>query len=129
MKLQQFGLLTDENISRAMLSSLREAGFDVLDVIEQGWGGQDDSSLLAAAHDQQRIVVTHDRDFGTLAIAESQPMTGIIYLRPGHIDPQFSIQTWRTLILQNLELEPPFLIVAQHVDTQVRVRVRSLGNS
>jgi len=91
VKLHQFGMLTDENISRPMLSALREEGFDVLDVIEQGWGGRDDSSLLATAHDQQRIVVTHDRDFGTLAIAESRPMTGIIYLRPGHIDPQFSI--------------------------------------
>jgi predicted nuclease of predicted toxin-antitoxin system len=34
-------------------------------------------------------VLTRDGDFGTLAIHAGEPVTGIVYLRPGHISALF----------------------------------------
>jgi hypothetical protein len=43
-------------------------------------------------------VVTHDADFGTLAILQNEPLVGIVYLRPGHIDAQFTVATFQAVL-------------------------------
>jgi predicted nuclease of predicted toxin-antitoxin system len=71
------------------------------------------------------VVLTHDRDFGTLAIHAGEPYFGIVYLRPGHISAEF---TWRTIaaIESTVEsVEPPFVVVAARRGDMVRIRVRS----
>ena len=78
------------------------------------------------AHQQERVVLTHDSDFGMLAIAQVEPFTGIIYLRPGHIRASFTIQTIETLAEQPIDVHPPFIIVAEQRDHAVRVRTRQL---
>jgi predicted nuclease of predicted toxin-antitoxin system len=74
-------ILTDENISPRVVSFLRRKGLDVIDVKEQGWQGSADKFLMAAAWEEKRFILTHDADFGTLAINEGVPCYGIIYLR------------------------------------------------
>jgi predicted nuclease of predicted toxin-antitoxin system len=91
MKIRDFGLLTDENLDPAVVLWLRQAGFDVFDVCEQGLQGSSDLALLQLAVTQNRLIVTHDSDFGTLAILQGEPVVGLLYLRPGHIDPQFTV--------------------------------------
>ena len=85
MRLAQFKLLTDENVNRVVVTLLRQRGFDVLDVAEEGLLGASDVELLRRAVSEDRVVVTHDRDFGTLAILRGEPVVGIVYVRPGHI--------------------------------------------
>jgi predicted nuclease of predicted toxin-antitoxin system len=74
-------ILTDENISPRVVSVLRGKGLDVIDVKEKGWQGSADRFLMAAAWEENRFILTHDSDFGTLAINEGVPCYGIIYLR------------------------------------------------
>lgn len=69
MKLIDFGLLTDENIDEQIVLFLRNQGFQVKDVKEENLIGSDDVTLLRLAMAENRIIVTHDSDFGTLAIA------------------------------------------------------------
>lgn len=69
MKLPEFGLLTDENINPIVAAELRAMGFDVFDVCENGLFGSEDTVLLSRARADGRVVVTHDSDFGTLAVA------------------------------------------------------------
>jgi predicted nuclease of predicted toxin-antitoxin system len=87
MKLREFPLLTDENLDAEVVASLRQFGFDVLDVVEAGLQGSTDVDLLRLATAQGRVVITHDADFGTLAINQNEPLVGLVFLRPGHIDP------------------------------------------
>ncbi|MGO9111177.1 MAG: DUF5615 family PIN-like protein [Thermoguttaceae bacterium] len=126
MKLSGLGLLTDENIHAEVVAGLRAMGFDVYDVRENGLFGWDDSALLQLAYSQGRAVVTHDSDFGTLTVARLEPFLGIIYLRPGHIDPQFTIESVRLIVAQDLELVPPFIVVAKRTANSVTIRVRNL---
>jgi len=51
---------------------------------------------------------------------------GIIYLRPGHIDPDFTVATLRYLRIQDIEVEFPFVIVAERRQQRIRVRVRQM---
>ena len=126
MKLTQFPLLTDENIHPTVVQFLRLEQFDVLDVAEAGLFGTADADVLRMASAQGRVIVTHDSDFGTLAISQGEPVIGIVYVRPGHFDPQFTINTLRTLVETSLEIQPPFLIVARHRENTVSIRVRQL---
>jgi hypothetical protein len=66
--------LTDENIHPDVVAHLRARGLDVSDVREQGWYGRSDEELLREAHRAGRIVLTHDGDFGTLALLGRRPV-------------------------------------------------------
>jgi predicted nuclease of predicted toxin-antitoxin system len=126
LRLHDFSFLTDENIHPAVVADLRAGGCDVLDVCEEGWRGEEDAALLRLACSLNRIVVTHDSDFGGLSIARFEPVVGIVFLRPGHIDPKFTIDTLHVLFEQDIEVSPPFLIVAKRIRGDVTIRLRRL---
>ena len=81
MALQILKILSDGNISPIVVSFLREKGINGIDVKEKGWQGVDDKFLMAGAWEEKRFILTHDSDFGTLAINEGVPCYGIIYIR------------------------------------------------
>lgn len=87
--------------------------------------GRRDSFLLDLAVKQQRVVITQDSDFGTLAIVARQPIHGIVYLKPGHIEQHHAITSLKVL-LQLEELAPPFIVTAKNSGGLVNVRVRLL---
>ncbi len=117
-------LLSDENIDPRVTAYLREAGFDVTDVYDTGLRGCPDQQVLDLAYQQQRVILTHDSDFGAMAIHQRQPMIGIIYLRPGHIDPAFTIATLDAIRHADPDLQTPFLLVAKRIGTRVTMRLR-----
>lgn len=124
MRLSALPLLTDENIDQQVVAYLRGLGLEVKDVKEEGLIGSEDVLLLRLAMSESRAIITHDSDFGTLAVVGGEPYQGIIYLRPGHIRPEFTIGTLQTLLIQDPELTPPFIIVAVRSGAQVRIRIR-----
>ena len=128
MKLAEFALLTDENIDREVVAYLRARGFDVRDVCEDGLQGSADIALLRQLVAEHRVIVTHDSDFGTLAIHAGEPIVGVVFLRPGHIDPAFTVETIKAVLDKNIEVAPPFLLVARHSGLYVTVRYRPLNS-
>jgi predicted nuclease of predicted toxin-antitoxin system len=126
MKLRQCRLLTDENIDPLLVAFLRTEGFDVFDVSEQGLQGSADVDLLRRSFQENRVIVSHDADFGTLALLQGEPVFGIVFLRPGHIDVNFTIQTVQTLLQVDPELPSPFLLVAKRTHDEVVIRIRRL---
>jgi len=127
VNLTDFGLLTDENIDPAVVAFLRQKGFDVRDCVEEGWVGASDQKLLTLAVDEKRVVVTHDSDFGSLTVGQNQHVIGILYLRPGHIDSQFTIDSIRLLLNHSLELPSSFVIAVRRAGFDVTIRVRDLS--
>ncbi len=117
-------LLSDENIHPDVVSHLRRQGHDVQTVAEQGLNGQSDVALLRHAYKTDRVILTHDSDFGTLAILQGEPFIGIIYLRPGHIRAEFTIETLTTLVKDSPDVQSPFIIVAKRRDQTVHIRIR-----
>jgi predicted nuclease of predicted toxin-antitoxin system len=121
----QFPLLGDENIQHAVIAYLSDQGYDVRSLADDQLG-QSDAVVLHLAHREGRVVLTHDADFGMLVIAQNEPFTGIVYLRPGHIQPTFTIHTLKALAAQSITLHPPFIVVAERRDQVVKIRTRQL---
>ena len=64
MKALDFPLLADENVHPDAILFLREAGLDVESISEQGRYGLPDAQVLQQATESDRVVLTHDSDFG-----------------------------------------------------------------
>ncbi len=60
------------DIAAPIVHFLRAQGVDVLSARDEGWGDLTDSQILAQAHAMGRFVLTHDSDFGTLAVHRSE---------------------------------------------------------
>ncbi|MGW8258050.1 MAG: DUF5615 family PIN-like protein, partial [Thermoguttaceae bacterium] len=67
MRINEFAFLADENLHPEVVSFLRSLPCDVL-YARDGLIGSSDSVLMQLACKQQRVVITHDKDFGALAI-------------------------------------------------------------
>jgi len=72
--------LADENCDFAVVRALRDAGHDVLAVSEVT-PRADDEDVIRLALDDQRIVLTEDKDFGQLVYAHGQKTLGVVLLR------------------------------------------------
>lgn len=118
--------MTDENLDPDVVAFLRQLGFDVFDFCDNGLQGSMDVDLLRRAVGANRVVVTHDADFGTLAVLGGEPVIGILYLRPGHIDPQFTIETIEAVLKADPGDSPPFVLVAKRSGSNVTIRIREL---
>jgi len=125
VKAFDFPLLADENVHPDVIVFLREAGLDVESVAEQGKFGLPDTQVLQQATESGRAVLTHDSDFGGLALLGAK-FIGIIYLRPGHIRADFTVKTLEAIRDNAPDLTPPFILVAERTGDTVKIRVRQM---
>jgi predicted nuclease of predicted toxin-antitoxin system len=71
----------DENFPGAAVRALRAAGHDVAWVHETAAGSKDEA-VLQRAQDEERVLITFDKDFGEPAFRRGLPASsGIILLR------------------------------------------------
>ncbi len=127
MKLHGFSILADENIGPGIIQHLRSLNFEVFSIVEEGEMGKSDLELLHLAKTKRQIILTQDSDFGTLVFRDEIDFVGIFYLRPGHFSADFHISTLKTVIAADLDLEPPFILVAENTGSTVKIRLRSLN--
>jgi predicted nuclease of predicted toxin-antitoxin system len=125
VKALDFPLLADENINPEVTEFLRKTGLDVESVSEQGKFGLSDTEVLRQATEAGRVILTHDSDFGGMAVFGAK-FIGIVYLRPGHIRADFTIKTLEAIRSKAPEVTPPFILVAERTGDTVKIRVRQL---
>ena len=104
--------LADENIPPASVGRLRAAGHDVAAIREDA-PGLDDPLVFARAVDEQRILLTSDRDHGELIFLYAHPAPpGVVYFRLASED-QEELATWllRWLAEEDRPLEGWFTVV------------------
>jgi predicted nuclease of predicted toxin-antitoxin system len=81
-------ILTDENISPAIVAELRAAGHDVLAVAVE-MPAAPDEAVIDRAVAEGRVLVTEDKDFGELAFKHDRRPTSVIRLAlAGYQPPQ-----------------------------------------
>ena len=124
MKPFSFPLLADENIHPNVILYLHHQGHEIVTVSERENWGLSDEDVLKLANREGRVVLTHDSDFGRLTVAGDQPFVGIIYLRPGHIRADFTIQTIEAIKAEDINVNERFLLVAERTGTKVKIRIR-----
>jgi predicted nuclease of predicted toxin-antitoxin system len=113
--------------SRSMRHMLIESGHDVLSAAERDPRATDEA-LLALAYEEQRVLVTEDKDFGELVFVRRLPHPCIIRL----VEMQLAEKV--AAVRELIEHHPDELLEgALIVVTRKRVRIRSrereeLGN-
>ena len=120
MKLHDIKILTDENISPKVVAFLRQYGIDILDTKEQHWYEKNDEDLMSTAYQDKRFVLTHDSDFGTLAINERKPCYGILYLRLSNLNPRNVIRACENVFRKDVDVFPGTILVIE--ETRIRIR-------
>ena len=72
--------LADETCDFAVVRALRDAGHDVVAVVELRPRAEDDAVMDVAVR-QQRILLTEDKDFGRLVFASQRTALGVVLIR------------------------------------------------
>lgn len=125
MKLSDFAYLADENVHGMVVSALRKT-LSIHSVAEAGLAGSSDAEVLGYAYSSHLVVLTHDPDFGTLVIAQGQPVFGILLVRPGSIDHRQTTKNIVAAMAIESDIWAPFVAVIDQRQTGIRLRVRAL---
>ena len=104
-------LVANINIADSVIQFLRAQGVDVVAGREENWTRYEYRDILREAHAMNRFVLTHDSDFGTLAIHEGQTITGIIHLRPGNRPSAEVIADLQILLNMEIDWTPPLIVI------------------
>ena len=72
--------IADESCDFAAVRALRALGHDVVAVAELD-PGLDDNRVVALALDEQRVLLTEDKDFGQIVFASRRPGPGVVFIR------------------------------------------------
>ena len=114
-------LAADECISVSIVSSLRKEGYDVWHVLENSAGSSDDD-VLKTAFQQDRILLTEDKDFGDLVYRFRRPAKGIIFIRISISDRHLKWPRLKKLLSEFPERLPGHFVVIE----KDKVRFRPL---
>jgi predicted nuclease of predicted toxin-antitoxin system len=91
-------VIANENVMATVVSELRARGHDVL-WIRESMPGTTDDTILARAQSEERLVLTHDKDFGELAFRYGLPAEcGVILIRLGGTSRQSDFEYVLTVI-------------------------------
>jgi predicted nuclease of predicted toxin-antitoxin system len=83
--------LADEGVDGPVVKHLRENGYDVTYIAEMATG-IDDETILELAKNENRILITRDKDFGELVYRLQKIHSGIILTRLAGIDAKTKAQ-------------------------------------
>ena len=78
--------LANENFPLVSVRLLRQKNLDVAAVTEDS-PGDSDRKVLQRAHQEERVILTFDRDYGELIFRQRAPLpAGVVYFR---FDPEY----------------------------------------
>ena len=81
-------LLANENFPYKSIHYLKEKGYDIISIGMDN-PGITDAEVMMIAIDEQRTILTFDRDYGELIFRHNyKPEKGVIYLRLDEYDPE-----------------------------------------
>ena len=108
-------LLANENIPLASVRILEDKGFDVLS-IGRDYTGIQDIDVIQLAIDQNRIIITFDRDYGELIFKKGfKPIAGVIYLRwEGFLPIEPGEYLYELLVSTNIQFDNRLTVVGEH---------------
>jgi predicted nuclease of predicted toxin-antitoxin system len=103
--------LVDECTGPAVARWLEKRGHDVFSVYDDA-PGIEDAEVLRQAHEEERILITNDKDFGGKVYRERYPHCGIVLLRLDNERSQNKIAVLRRLLEEYPDRLPDQFVVA-----------------
>ena len=111
--------LVDTSSDARLARYLQRRGFDATRV---GWDyPQDltDEAILTIGLDEDRVILTDDRDFGELIFRLGPPHSGVIYFRIETVDVALRIARLEAVLAEHSGDLERFIVVTKHA---IRVR-------
>jgi predicted nuclease of predicted toxin-antitoxin system len=124
MLISEFSFLTDENMPFRAIEWLKINGYDVFDIKEKSLSSSPDTHVMKIAEQQNRIIITQDSDLATILFKKKIQNAGVIFLKPGHVKSEITIQTLDYLFKSDIEVKIPFILVADNKKGIINVRIR-----
>jgi predicted nuclease of predicted toxin-antitoxin system len=116
-------ILADENIPGKTVRGLRDGGYDVLWIRETS-PGITDPEIIRIAVEEQRIIVTFDKDFGELAVTgQGQNPPAIILLRISKPSPATTAETINEILSSREDWLGHLTVIDDN-----HIRMRALNN-
>lgn len=114
-------LLVEEGVDYPVVEALRTADLDVSSVLEDAPGASDEA-VLSRAVDEDRVLVTGDKDFGEMVYRRHLDVAGIVLVRLEGISPNEKASLVVEIVEQKgTVLEGRFTVVGPN-----RTRMRSM---
>ena len=114
-------IIANENVSATVIRELRSRGHDVVSV-KESMRSAPDHAVLRRATEEDRLIVTHDKDFGVLAFRWGLPATsGVILFRLSGDNPNADNARILNVLEQRTDWAGHFCVV-----THDRIRARPL---
>jgi predicted nuclease of predicted toxin-antitoxin system len=89
--------LIDESVEYSLVLALRNLGYDVSSVVEQS-PSIEDKDVLDLAYQEDRIIITNDKDFGELIYKFMFPHKGVILFRLRNEDKESKFKRLKILL-------------------------------
>lgn len=120
-----FRFLGDMGISPKVVQQLRSQGFDAVHLHEEGLDRLPDADVLAKAQAEQRVLLTHDLDFGYLLSTGGMTAPSVVLFRLADMGPASVIGRLATLLPRLVSPDSGFFAVV--TDTRARIRPLPIG--
>ena len=109
--------LADENVPYGVVKRLRKDGVDIMSVYDVR-RGITDSEVAELANSEGRILITFDKDFGTILFVEGLKLPGLILLRFPPKNVEYIYKNLKTVLSKEIDFQGK--IVSVHED---RIRI------
>jgi predicted nuclease of predicted toxin-antitoxin system len=105
--------LVDESTGPRVAEWLRLRGHDVYSIYEKD-RGLDDDSIIAMAFEDERVLITNDKDFGDKVFHERLPHHGVVLLRLTNPREAVKVGAMRRLLDEHGEtFQDRFVVVSE----------------
>ena len=103
-------LLADENIPVRALDLLKQERVDIVSVLDFTQGLSDDD-VLTIAMEQERVLVTFDKDFVDIIFRTRAETKGVVLLRFMPKSPEQLARRLKALLDSEIQLEDHFVVL------------------
>jgi predicted nuclease of predicted toxin-antitoxin system len=110
--------LIDENVGDSIVQYLTKRGHDIIRARELPF--REDSSLVNYAFEENRIIVTNDKDFGFLIYRQMLSSRGVILFRFTQETPSLKVSALEMILSKLANRIVDHFIVAS--DDKIRIR-------
>ncbi len=102
--------LADENIPLRAVEKLRDSGIEITSIIEESPGLSDEGVLRLSA-ERETVLITFDKDFGSLVFKGREKSFGVILLRFPPKSPDFVFDMLKILFKSGIDFERKFTVM------------------
>jgi len=104
--------LADENIPLRAVEKLRQSGVEITSIIEESPGLSDENVLRLSA-ERKTVLITFDKDLGSLVFKRREESFGVILLRFPPKSSDFVFDMLKMLFKLGIDFERKFIVMSK----------------